>query len=229
MTGTADTPGRPDRKRRWRQFSLRGLLLFVTLVALLLSGIMWWRSARAQRMFWTVRACVPQVERLPARARAEQHLVGHFSDTAHVLGGGLSGSELYLFPDKTYLYLRWADILPMTIYDKGVWQYRDGLLALLSDGSIPVDARNHDREYLPLILPTNRRTASADPQSEMRLLLLLGSDWDFSYFRENVKEDPEFMLRLCTYGLEDSIPLEEANQLKDELIKECWRPDFFKE
>jgi hypothetical protein len=84
-------------------------------------------------------------------------------------------------------------------------------------------------EYLPLIFPTNRRNAYADQQGEMRLLLLLGSDWVFSYFKENLKGDPEFMLRLCTYGLEDFIPSEEADQLKSELIEECWRPDFFKE
>ena len=37
------------RKRRWCQFSLRTLLLLTTLTALLLSGVAWWQSTRAQR------------------------------------------------------------------------------------------------------------------------------------------------------------------------------------
>jgi hypothetical protein len=230
MTGIANSTATPKPKRRCYQFSVRTLLFLTTLIALVLSGIAWWFSARAQRILWSVRAHVSEVKQVPADVDVEQVLAGHFSDTTHVFGSGVSGSELYLFPDKTYFYLEWADIFPLTICDKGDWRCQAGFLVLLSDGSTPATSGPRDHEYLPLVLPTDHATAVGEAQpTEVELVLLLGAGWNFSYFLENLEEDPEFRLRLCTYCKAESVTPKEAKKLKDELFKECWRPDCLKE
>ncbi|NQT12039.1 MAG: hypothetical protein HQ582_04790 [Planctomycetes bacterium] len=178
------------------------------------------------------------MERVPARPGTEERFVGHFSDTTHVALAP-AGSELYLFPDRTYFYLRWADIMRPTIFDKGRWQCHNGFLVLLSDGSLP-ETYAFDHEYVPVILTTNQRTARADPEKEKQLLLLLGSESEFSTFvgdRRTLREvarilleaDPELTLRSHPFCLEESITSEGAKKLKDEMYKNYWRPEFFKE
>jgi hypothetical protein len=49
---------------------------------------------------------------------------------AYGTGAGLAGEDLYLFEDQTFLYVQWGDTLPPTVYDKGRWQLRDGILEL---------------------------------------------------------------------------------------------------
>lgn len=69
-------------------------------------------------------ACKPAecLKRISAKAvvvsskLTKSALLGNWSD-----GSGLSGSELYLFDDDTYIYTEWADVEPETIYDKGRW------------------------------------------------------------------------------------------------------------
>jgi hypothetical protein len=203
-----------------------------------------YKGPTSDEILRTVQAHVPEVKPLSADVDAEHVLPGYYCDTTHVLGSDLSGKEFYLFPDRTYLYIRWADVRPETIYDKGRWECRDGFLVLLPDGSTPEDRRPRDLKYMPLILLTDRPNHATETRwaEKRQLLLLLGTDLSFSLFsgrrhpdidetdtedlRRGLEEDPDFQLRMCTYSKVESITSEEAEKLKDELFKECWRPDF---
>lgn len=188
----------------------------------------------------SIRAQVPQVKPIPANVDIEQLLVGHYSDTTHV-GPGLSGSDLYLFADSSYFYMEWADIWPLTIQAKGTWDYRDGFLVLLSDGSLPKSSGPRDQKYLPFILVATRFPSYLKEVLKMEpeeLLLLHGVDSDFRYFLEEMEGDdesmqrlctPECMLRLCTYCKAEAITSEESDELKNELFQQCWRPETLQE
>jgi hypothetical protein len=56
----------------------------------------------------------------PRSSTSERDLAGHYTaETARLaktLGGGfLAGSDLYLFSDHRYLYVKWADVEPEAI------------------------------------------------------------------------------------------------------------------
>jgi hypothetical protein len=85
---------------------------------------------------------------------------------------GLSGSNLYLFPDGSYVYTEWADVLPETIYDKGRWKCALGVLALVPDADITSDPKTH-RRYL--VLQLRGAAGNAEPHT-----VLLGAEADES-------------------------------------------------
>jgi hypothetical protein len=82
-----------------------------------------------------------QMQRLRAQVsidlvigRRASEIAGHYSSNPKELGTSpLNGNDLYLFPDGTYLYAEWGDLEPLTIRDKGNWNFIDGVLALTSD------------------------------------------------------------------------------------------------
>ena len=55
-------------------------------------------------------------------ARADGTMAADLADSAMVgqwtEGEGLSGSELYLFPDHTFVHTQWTDLFPEVVYDK---------------------------------------------------------------------------------------------------------------
>lgn len=61
----------------------------------------------------------------------EQAIVGHWGR-----GPGLAGKELYLFPDRSYVYTEWADIMPEVVMDKGRWALEDGSLVFTPDPDV---------------------------------------------------------------------------------------------
>ena len=80
-------------------------------------------------------------------------------------GSGLSGEDLYLFPDRSYYYVHWADIEPPTIYDKGFWSFSQGVLELhgdhsyrQSDESLAIGVLSH---YITVFLVNPRCCCSA--------------------------------------------------------------------
>src|SRR6266478_8010109 len=86
---------------------------------------------------------VTPLDRLQAKVQVDpingvspQRLAGKYSNPPKEFQGALSGSDLYLFPDGTYIYCEWADIEPVTIYDKGTWALVEGLVGLKSDQEV---------------------------------------------------------------------------------------------
>src|SRR5947209_19022113 len=81
------------------------------------------------------------LERLRAHVHVEpvigataHEIAGHYSSNPKEIGRSpLSGNDLYLFPDGSYLYSEWGDLEPVTIRDKGTWAFSDGAVKLVSD------------------------------------------------------------------------------------------------
>jgi hypothetical protein len=148
---------------------------------------------------------------------------GHYSDPGasvkERVGPGLSGSDLYLFPDKTYVYIEWADILPPTIYEKGKWKFENSFIFLEDDGSLTRSEFPTDHIYLPVTILTG----------SLHREVLLGYEWSYSHFMEHAGDDPEFILFLFTLERENDISIEQADNLKQRLLKESWNPEFFTE
>jgi hypothetical protein len=127
----------------------------------------------------------------------------------------LSGSDLYLFPDGSYFYYFWSDVPPPTILDKGHWVLSGGELKLTSDPDVSWKP-GAERRYLLV----RRRS---HPQE----ILAVGADDDLPYFERNPKDDPELMLLLVSKMRIAGISRKESAGLKDKLMREGWRPDFY--
>ena len=94
-------------------------------------------------MLQAIQSVVPYARGLPQGASAEDLLCGRYIR--------LAGAEIYVFPDKTYVYVERADTGTETVLDQGTWDYRDGVAFMHTDGCIPEHIRRpHDR-YVPLM------------------------------------------------------------------------------
>ena len=132
------------------------------------------------------------------------------------IGGALSGDVLYVFPDNTYVYCEWADIMPTTVFDKGTWDISDGVLKLTSSPEIAWDPMVERR-----FLVVHRRAQAAE-------ILLVGIDKELPYFEEQAGDDPEIMLLIVAKQRGNTISQAKAAQLKAKLVRESWRPEYFR-
>jgi hypothetical protein len=206
------------------------LVLAITILALLWSGCSAptsakrnvAQSAEASDVLREVRRVVPQASAPQTSDDLSSLLPAHFSsrnaETERRAGPSLTGEELYLFPGGHYCFVEWGCVLPPTIYDRGQWVFRDGVLELKSDGFLSRKGPMRDRRYVPLFHTVAGR----------RTLLLMGTTWDFPYFKEKAKPNDDFMLFLCTLTRIDPIPTARADSMRQELYAKSWRPEFFK-
>jgi hypothetical protein len=132
------------------------------------------------------------------------------------VGPPLSGKRLYIFPDKTYVYCEWADISPNTVFDKGTWIFEAGVLELRSDPEITWNSRL-ERKFLAV-----RRL------SHKNEILLMGLEKSLPYFENHARHDPKLMLLIVTLLREEAVSRAETATLKATLMREAWRPDFFR-
>jgi hypothetical protein len=168
------------------------------------------------------------LERLTTKVAVESvkvvdmsRLAGHYTnpskDLVKRMGGALSGDELYLFPDGTFLYCEWADIQPLTIYDKGTWTFTNGAVELKSDPDVTWDPEA-DRTYLVV-----RR------RSKKKELLLVGVHSDLPRFEAESQGDPELMLLIVCKGRRGELTREASTRVKTQLLDQSWHPEYFKE
>lgn len=168
------------------------------------------------------------IERLKAKVAVESlatvdrfRLAGHYTnppkDLIRRIGGVLSGDDLYLFPDGTYIYYEWADIQPLTIYDKGQWTFTNGAVELKSDADVTWDPKV-DRTHLAV-----RR------QSHRNEILLVGLRCDLPYFEQEARDDPESMLLIVCKGRRGKLTRAASRRIKARLLRESWHPEDFKE
>jgi hypothetical protein len=134
-----------------------------------------------------------------------------------LIGPPLGGNNLYIFPDNTYVYCEWDDIMANTVYDKGTWSFSAGVLQLKSGPEITWDTRL-ERGFLAV------RRRSHDKE-----ILLVGLERDLPYFEEQAGHDPESMLLIVARVRDKTISQAAAAGLRSRLIREAWRPDFFRE
>jgi hypothetical protein len=142
---------------------------------------------------------------------ADSSLIGQWTE-----GPGLSGSELYLFADHTYIHTQWADVIPETIYDKGRWALSGGALTLSPDADI-VWRTTNDRTYLAL------------RQGDDETVLLLGLKRAFayvSYMAADKLEDTPMHVRLASRTRHVTWKDAQAKGVKAAIMKRGWRPDW---
>jgi hypothetical protein len=142
----------------------------------------------------------------------EAAVVGHWTH-----GPGLGGWELYVFADHTYVHSEWGDIFPEVIVDKGKWSLARGLLTLSPDADITW-RQISDRRFL-IVKEVDRLDN-----------LLLGLDRTMDVHQEMVKKEPAYAqgyLRAASMKKERNWKPSTANRFKADLLKRCWRPDFF--
>jgi hypothetical protein len=171
-------------------------------------------------------AAAPQVsplERLQAKVRVDSvqnlttaHLAGKYSDPAKEFQPGLSGNDLYLFADGTYIYDEWADIEPLVIRDKGTWSVAEGLVVLKSDSEVTWDP-DAERKYI-----------AVHRQSRPNEILLIGTGRALSNFEAESKDQPETELMVVCKERSRTIAPWHVSTLKEKLIRESWRPEYFR-
>lgn len=149
-------------------------------------------------------------------------LAGRYVDAsqevARLAGPALSGTQLHLFPDGTYIHAEWADIEPLTIDDKGTWSVKEGIIRLESDRSITWKT-TVEREFAPI-----RRKGSP-------AVILIISPQQLAYFEGHAREsssDAEFMLLITTMQREETYGPTKAGEVRHKLLTTAWRPLFFR-
>jgi hypothetical protein len=124
----------------------------------------------------------------------------------------LVGNNLYLFPDRTYIYCEWANIMPNTIFDKGTWTFATGIIELKSDRDVTWNP-DLERRFLAV-----RRPSHAE-------FLLIGADR--AVRRIDNAADPNAMLLIVAKQRERTITRSEAAGIKGSLMRGAWRPKSF--
>lgn len=132
------------------------------------------------------------------------------------VGPFLTGEDLYLFPDGSYLYCEWGDVMPTTVYDKGRWSAAGGVLELVSDKDIRWDPEV-DRRHVIV-----RREARGNE------VMLVGLPGDLDYFEQKTGDDPELTLLIVGMLRTDGLDKKTAPAVKAKLMKEAWQPTFFR-
>ena len=131
------------------------------------------------------------LERLQAKVKVAAigemtpaQLAGKYSNPTKRFQFGLTGNDLYLFADGTYIYDEWGDVEPRVIRDKGTWRVADAFVNLKSDSKITWDP-DVERKYIVV-----------HRLSRPNEILLVGTSRNLSHFEENSKNDPETELMI---------------------------------
>jgi len=129
----------------------------------------------------------------------------------------LSGNDLYIFPDKTFVYCEWADVMSNTVFDKGTWSFAGDILELKSASEVT---------WAPHL---ERRFLAVRRHSQSREILLVGIDRELQYFEEKAGDDAELMLLIVGRQRDRTINQAETPKIKTKLMREGWRPEFFRD
>lgn len=163
------------------------------------------------------------LERVQAKVRVASvremtpaQLAGKYSNPTRQFQFGLTGDDLYLFADGTYIYDEWGDVEPRAIRDKGTWRVADGFVNLKSDSEITWNP-HVERAYIAI-----RRLSRPSE------ILLVGTGRDLSDFEENYKDDPETELMIICKERLGTITGKQTTKIKEQLMRESWRPEYFR-
>ena len=109
-------------------------------------------------------------------------LAGKYTNASKELSEHVSplGAEnLFIFPDKTYIFIFVMDIPPDTISDKGSWTLDGDILRLESDRDITWKSKRVERRHIVV-----RRRGHDDE------LFLVGIDRQLPYFEQRARTTP---------------------------------------
>jgi len=169
------------------------------------------------------RACTPEecLRRINALAPIQEVALPDSGLPGEYTGGDglLSGRTLYIFADHTYIYCEWADIEPLTIYDKGSWSLVNRILAFKADADVSWKQRLFDRRHMAIRL-----------QASPRDVRLVGVDDELAFAEDGAKHDgsSDGYLRFISFTRKRPLKPEETTALRARLLKEAWRPDYFR-
>jgi hypothetical protein len=189
--------------------------MILTTLLLLLSQLAGTSSPLSSAERLRARIPIEAVDRIAPVKLAGQY-TSSSKELRKLVGGFLSGNDLYLFPDGTYIYCEWADIEPTTVHDKGRWGFANGLIELKSDPDVNWEP-GIDRTY-----------AAVRRASHKKEILLVGVGHDLPYFEKEAGDDPNLMLLIVAKKQKATFTEAGASKLKASLLKEAWRPESFK-
>lgn len=142
-------------------------------------------------------------------------LVGQWTE-----GSGLTGGELYLFDDGTYMSTEWGCVQPETIQDMGRWTVDESVLQF------------EPAPEVTWALPRggNRRYVTLEIGGAVRLL---GLDWSV-HALEDLAADlelstPKEILDVLALSRAERWQGDGGELKKAELLKTAWRPEFYLE
>jgi hypothetical protein len=151
-----------------------------------------------------------------------ESIAGKYTSTPKELGAGfLSGEDLHLFPDGTYIYCEWADVMPLTVLDKGTWHLSGLTIELTSDPDVT---------WKPLwgcCSPLERRYLLLRRAGRKRDALLMAMGYGLSGLEEDSKDDPDLMLLINGLLRAEAYDRRKATKVKSRLMKDAWRPEAF--
>jgi hypothetical protein len=127
--------------------------------------------------------------------------------------GSLSGEELHLFPDGTYIYAEWSDVEPLTVLDKGTWRLSGLTLGLTSDSDV---------KWKPMwgcCSPLERQYLTLRRAGRKRDVVLMGMGYSLAGFEENSKDDPNLVLLVNGLLRTEVYNRERATKVKSRLMK----------
>jgi hypothetical protein len=157
----------------------------------------------------------------PVAALTPANLAGKYSHPTKEFSPGLSGDDLYLFPDGTYIYDEWSDIQALTIYDKGKWEVENGIIVLSSDKEISWDP-GEEHQYIAVAR-----------HSHPGEVLLMGTGPALTRFEESqdsADNHPEADLMI--FAKERSSPInaqKAADRIRKKLMRTAWNPGYFRD
>jgi len=144
------------------------------------------------------------------------HYTGQTSELEARVGPFMGGEDLYLFPDGSYVYCEWTDVMPRTVFDKGKWSVDGSLVELVSDREIRWNPEV-DRQHIVV-----RRKARKDE------ILLVATPRDVEYFEQKAADDPELMLLIVGMVRTEILADKTAPGVKARLMKQAWNPTLFR-
>jgi hypothetical protein len=178
--------------------------------------------------FVGLQSAVSPLERLRAKIAVEPvtnltpaQFAGQYKNPSKELinrvGPPLDGDSLYIFPDGTFVYCRWGDIMLDTVFDKGTWSLSGDILELKSASEVTWDPHLERR-----FLAVRRQSHSAE-------IIVVEIGDDLQNFEKEAGNDPELMLLIIGRQRDKAISQAETAKLKAKLMREGWRPDFFRD
>lgn len=131
------------------------------------------------------------------------------------LAGQTSGSDLYLFPDGTYIYCEWTQVVPRIVYDKGRWTEAAGVVELKSDPEI---------RWAPSV---ERRLIAVQRKRQAGEVILVGEERKLAIFEAVASSDAQRGLLIVGLGRTKGLGPDRGAALKEKLMKDAWKPETF--
>jgi hypothetical protein len=181
-----------------------------------------------------IKAKVRMASTIPDSETTVREFGGHYAkpgpSMCSITGGGLSGEDLYLLPDSTFIYVQWADIQPETVCGKGRWTITNSVVTLTDDCAITSAYYGASSTYLALAL-TNTAYPRFLTNVPPRRIVLLGAGRGYSFLTEHTRHAGDWEMDLLISGLEwrSRILQKDVEVMRREIMRRSWRPDYFRE